>query len=209
MRKILTTAISVAVLLAAGTAWGEAPKPDYGRSGWFVGVGGGAGWNFLSDAVENETGGIIGIDTAGSVNVRGGYRFWSWLALEGMYEGVFGLDVTQNLPPPSSKLADFDTHSLLVNLKFIAPIWRVHPYFALGVGAQYGDFDAIVGTPLDDDRWDPVLRFGLGVDGYITEHWVVNLELAPGIRFKDWGNIPSASTDNVTLTFSGGVQYRF
>ena len=207
MRTILATAISVAVLLAAGTAWGEAPKPDYGRSGWFVGVGGGAGWHLLSDAVENQTGGIIGIDTAGSVNVRGGYRFWSWFALEGMYEGVFGLDVTQNLLPLRSKLASFDTHSLLVNLKFIAPIWRIHPYFALGAGAQYGDFDS--SGFLEDHRWDPVLRFGLGVDGYITEHWVVNLELAPGIRFKDWDNIPSASTDNVTLTFSGGVQYRF
>ena len=82
------------------------------------------------------------------------------------------------------------THSLLVNLKFIAPIWRIHPYFALGAGAQYGDFDS--SGILDDHRWDPVLRFGFGVDGYITEHWVVNLELAPGIRFKDWGNIPSA-----------------
>ena len=209
MGKNLAIAISVAALLMAGAASGEAPTPDYGRSGWYVGVGGGAGWNFLSDAIQNRTNDLIHIDSGGSVNARGGYRILSWLAIEGMYEGVFGLDIIENIT--GSTLASFDSHSLLVNLKFIAPIWRVHPYFALGGGAQYGDFDGLgpILDPLDTERWDPVIRFGFGVDGYVTENWVLNLEIAPGIRFADYGNIPSQTTDNVTLTFSGGVQYRF
>ena len=61
----------------------------------------------------------------------------------------------------------------------------------------------------DTERWDLLLRVGIGLDAYVTEHWLVNLELAPSIRFADYGNIPSTSTDNVTLTFSGGIQYRF
>jgi hypothetical protein len=77
-----------------------------------------------------------------------------------------------------------------------------------GLGAQYGDADFIL-DPLDTSRWDPVLRFGLGIDGYITENWLVNVEIAPGIRFKDWNDLGGQATDNVTLTLSAGVEYRF
>ena len=31
-----------------------------------------------------------------------------------------------------------------------------------------------------------MLRIGLGLDTYITENWIVNLELAPSIRFSDY-----------------------
>ena len=62
---------------------------------------------------------------------------------------------------------------------------------------------------LDANRWDLMLRFGIGLDAYVTKHWLLNLELAPSIRFTDYGNIGSESTDNVSLTFSGGIQYRF
>jgi hypothetical protein len=61
---------------------------------------------------------------------------------------------------------------------------------------------------LDTDRWDLLLRFGLGIDAYITEHCLLNAELAPSVRFADYGNIPSTSTDHVSLTFTGGIQYR-
>jgi len=62
---------------------------------------------------------------------------------------------------------------------------------------------------LDTSRWDLVLRICLGLDAYLTEHWLVNVELAPSIRFTDYGDIPSQSTDNASLTLSGGIQYRF
>lgn len=54
-----------------------------------------------------------------------------------------------------------------------------------------------------------MLRTAIGLDGYITENWLLNLELAPSIRFADYSNIPSETTDNVTLTVGVGVQYRF
>ena len=213
MRNSLATTIAVASLVLAGTASAEAPKPDYGRSGWYVGAGGGVAWDFLSDFIATNTGGLVTESVGGSANARVGYRVWSWFAVEAMYEGAYGV----NPEILGIQAADFNTHSVLANLKFILPIWRVHPYFALGAGAQYGDFDGFLNHPvvgpildlLDRSRWDPVLRFGLGVDGYITENWLVNVELAPGIRFKDWGDLGGTSTDNITLTLSAGVQYRF
>ena len=106
-------------------------------------------------------------------------------------------------------------HSLVANLKFIAPIWRTHPYVAIGAGAQQGTFDGTGNVgPIDLDdfdtsRWDVTIRIGVGLDAYITENWLVNVEVAPSIRFADYSNIPRETTDNVTLTVSGGIQYRF
>jgi opacity protein-like surface antigen len=194
------------VALLATTAHAVQPdKPDYGRPGWYAGVGAGAGWDFLEGAISDATRGAVEIGTAGTFNARGGYRVTSWFAIEGMYEGVYDLTGTLD---GQLDFAKSSNHSFLANFKLIAPIWRMHPYLAIGPGAQYGQFDDILGA-LDRDRWDFVLRLGLGLDAYVTENWLVNLEIAPSIRFTDYNNIPSQSTDNVSLTFSGGVQYRF
>jgi len=195
-----------AMLLMAGASWAEDPKPDFGRSGWYVGVGGGAAIDFLEDAIEDVTGGIVDISAAGSFNARGGYRVTSWFAFEGMYEGMYGFE-TDIL---GVNIGEANTHSIVGNFKFILPTWRVHPYIMVGPGAQYGNFDGKgIFNFLDTSRWDFVLRTAFGIDGYITENWLVNLELAPSIRFADYSRIPSETTDNVSLTVGLGVQYRF
>ena len=105
--------------------------------------------------------------------------------------------------------ANLTTHSLTGNLKLILPTWRVHPYIMLAPGVQYGNFDGKGPYDgLDTARWDFMLRTAIGIDTYITENWLVNLEVAPSIRFADYIN-PSETTDNVTLTFGLGVQYRW
>jgi opacity protein-like surface antigen len=199
--------VPIVALLMASTSWADDSKPDYGRPGWFLGISGGTGIAFLDDAIQDNTGGIVEIDAGGSFNARGGYRLASWFALEGMYEGVYSTNV-EILGTKSA--AERTTHSFVVNLKFILPTWRIHPYIMIGPGAQLGNFDG--NGPfdnLDTKRWDFVLRTALGVDGYITENWLLNLEAAPSIRFADYGDIPSEITDNVSLTVSLGVQYRF
>lgn len=199
-------------LLAAGPVWADDPDsdsgPDFGRPGWYVGIGGGVGFDFLEDAINDVTVGAVDIDPGGSFNARGGYRLASWFALEGMYEGVY----EQQVQVAGNEAADMTYHSFLANFKFIAPIWRTHPYIMVGPGIQYGEFDthaALDGLGLNTTRWDFVLRTALGLDGYITENWLLNLELAPSIRFADYSNVPSQTTDNVTLTVTVGVQYRF
>ena len=205
----------IAVLLMAGTSWAADPAPNYARSGWYLGVGGGVAFDFLEDAVADKTGGVVDLLAGGSFNARGGYRVTSWFALEIMYEGNYAMAV-ETL---GVEIAEFSAHSFVVNLKFIAPIWRIHPYLAFGPGVQYGNFNGEGMLPgplppldldtLDTTRWDFTLRTAIGVDAYISENWLLNVELAPSIRFADYGNIPSKTTDNVTLTVSAGVQYRF
>lgn len=195
--------IPILALIFTNAAWAD----DWARPGWYAGVGGGAGFNFFNKYIEeNVPIPEVTIDGAGSFNAKAGYRVWSWFALEAMYEGVYDSQI-KVLGQPLAKLS---THSLLGNLKFIAPIKRFQPYLTIGPGAQYGQFRGdLILDPLDTSRWDFTLRFGVGLDFYITENWVVDLELAPSVRFKDYSAIPSASTDNVTMTLNGGVQYRF
>ena len=194
---------SVVLLSAASSATAQSQPPDYGRSGFYVGVGGGAGFDFFHKWFEDNTGGIFDISPGGSFNARGGYRLTSWFALEAMYEGVYGME----LKIAGQPLLDFSTHSLVGNFKFILPTGWLQPYIMVGPGFQYGDVNGP--SLLADERWDFVLRTAVGVDTYFGEHWVFNIELAPSVRFKDYNNIPSAITDNVTLTVGGGLQYRF
>ena len=215
MSKGILIAVSLGSLLLVDPAFAETnevesryqAKPDYGRAGWYVGVAGGAGWDFFDKAFDRATMGAVGIGAGGSFNARGGYRVNSWFALEGMYEGIYGM----NLTFLGLKVADLSLHTLTPNFKFILPIWRLQPYLAIGPGAQYGQFDGVAPpfSLLDTKRWDFVLRLGFGLDTYITENWIVNFEIAPSVRFRNYTNIPSELTDNVSLTFSGGVQYRF
>jgi opacity protein-like surface antigen len=196
--------IAIAALLFAGAS--QAEEPDFGRPGWYLGIGGGVAWDFVDALLEDATGGVVEIGSTGTFNARGGYRAASWFAIEGMYEGAYGYD-TKFL---GQKVSSFDTQSLVANLKFIIPTWRIHPYFVIGPGAQYGNFDSVgpILSTLDTSRWDFMLRLGIGVDGYITEHWLLNVELAPSIRFTDWVRA-TQSTDNVAMTLSFGAQYRF
>ena len=137
--------------------------------------------------------------------MRGGYRAFSWLAIEGMYEGLYDIE----LRILGTTVANTTFHSLVGNVKFIAPIWRTHPYIAIGPGAQSGNVTFRGGLEtLNADRWDFMLRVGLGLDAYVTEHWLLNFEVAPSVRFTDWIEA-TETTDNVSLTVSGGIQYRF
>ena len=113
MAESMTRTI-IAVLFASLLA-SPAGADAFDRRGWFVGVGGGVGVDFLSDFVEAETMGLVDIKSAGSFNARGGYRLFSWLALEAMYEGVYGLKTEV----VGVEVSTLDTHSFLANAKLI------------------------------------------------------------------------------------------
>jgi hypothetical protein len=199
VRPIL--ALLFLTLLANASTAGE-----FDRHGWYVGAGGGGAVNVFDAYVKNRTNGVVETQSAGTFNLRGGYRVWSWLALEGMYEGAYGYDVGIR----GTRLADLTTHSLLGSAKLFIPTWRLQPYLMLGIGAQYGDFSGtVILDRFDTERWDFMIRVGLGLDVYLTRHWLVNVEFAPSVRFASYTRIPSESTDNVSVTLSGGIQYRF
>jgi hypothetical protein len=194
-------AIALCGLLVSGSALA---KGDYSRPGPYVGVGIGVAWDPLEELI-NDAFPVLSIDPTWTINARAGYRVWSWLAVEGMYEGAYGFDVVLTTV---GNAASFSTTSLLGNLKLVLPCWRIQPYLLVGVGAQYGKWDDVLNL-LDDQRWDLVVRPAVGTDIYVNDSWVLFAELGIPVRFRDWTNIPSAITDNVSITLSGGLQYRF
>jgi len=199
--------VPLATLLLASASWADTQWADYGRPGWYFGAGAGAGIDFLSEAVQDETGGNVDLSIGGSFNARAGYRVTSWFAFELMYEGIYGTDVEVT----GVSAFEQDLHTVAGNFKFLLPTSpsRVQPYLILGPGGQYGDFDGEgIFDGLDTTRWDFALRAAFGADTYITENWLINVELAPSVRFADYTDVPSQVTDNVTLTFGLGIQYR-
>jgi opacity protein-like surface antigen len=194
--------IPIAALLMASASSAQDSKPDFGRPGWYLGVGAGGAWDILESAIQDATLGAVEISPTGSFNARGGYRAASWFAFELMYEGIY------NLPADflGENVSNSTMHSFLANFKFIVPTWRIQPYLMVGPGGQLSEI-RLGGE--DTSRFDFALRFALGIDGYITEHWLINAEVAPSVSFADWSDIPSEDTDNATVTFGLGLQYRF
>jgi opacity protein-like surface antigen len=203
-QRILLFCVCAFVASATPVFADPAPSADYSRSGWYVGVGAGGASDFLDSAIEDLFMGLVESGSTGTANVRAGYRVTSWFAAEAFYEGVYGLE-TLLLGVP---VASFSFHSLLANAKFIIPIKRFQPYIPLGVGVQWGDFNDVADVT-DTARSDFHFRTGVGLDVYITEHWLVNGELGVGARVARFTEIGSEITDNVTLTYTFGAQYRF
>lgn len=184
---------------------GAALAGDYSRPGWYFGVGAGGASDFLDSAIEDAIGkDLIDVGSTGTFNARAGYRLYSWLALEAFYEGVYGLDIRVL----DEKIASLTLHSLLANAKLILPIKRFQPYIPLGIGFQSGSFEDVADL-FDTSLTDFHFRTGVGLDFYLTEHWLLNGEIGAGVRVSAFSEIGSEPTDNVTMTYSVGVQYRY
>src|SRR5262245_43874250 len=80
-------ALAICLVLASGgpaAAPETEAEPDFGRPGWYVGGGFVYGFeNFDLDQVSNATGFDISSSGSPGFDVRGGYRFNRWVALEG------------------------------------------------------------------------------------------------------------------------------
>jgi outer membrane protein W len=219
--RVIALLGSILLLLPGAAMAGD---DGFGRSGWYVGVGGAYSVNFFEDVLEDELAefGInVDVHDTGGVNARAGYRLASWFALEAMYEWMdnFKVDVDSIDPggtvlPIGATLFDYTTHTVTLNLKFLIPVWRTHPYLLLGVGGQHYDLDAgsavtaATGLDFSDSGWSFAGRPGIGLDVYVTKHFLVNVEVAGVLSTGNFSTIPSVG-DFFYLTAGGGIQYRF
>jgi opacity protein-like surface antigen len=221
MSDLRATALLALVLLLPAAALAGDDDKDFSRSGFYLGVGGAYGINFFEDMIEDaaeKQGFEISLKDTGGVNARVGYRVASWFAVEGMYEWMdnFKIEVDGISGAPPELLGatvDYRTHTFTVNAKFLIPTWRLHPYLYLGIGGQYYDLDAtgeFAGAGLDfsEKGWAFAGRPGLGLDIYITENILVNVEVAGVLATANPSTIPDIG-DMFYMTVGGGLQYRF
>jgi opacity protein-like surface antigen len=222
MIDLRAIAMLALVLLLPAAALADDDDKDFSRSGFYLGVGGAYGINFFENMIEDaarDAGFEISLKDTGGVNARVGYRVASWFAVEGMYEWMdnFKIEVDGFTDPDLEDLVgaevDYRTHTVTVNAKFLIPTWRLHPYLYLGIGAQYYDLDAQAtfadnGLDFSEKGWAFAGRPGLGLDAYITENILVNIEVAGVLATANPSTIPDIG-DMFYMTVGAGLQYRF
>jgi len=159
----------------------SAPKDiEYGMGPYF-GLGYALGIDSFSPGPE-----ITDERSSNGYNVRGGYRFLNWLAVEALWENYVEWDFDDH--------GHFEAWTATVNGKAIYGTHSVQPFGVLGVGLMRGarSFRDEKGTsvsltanlPTDRDlEW--MVRFGVGADFYVTEWLAFNIETAYNIPFGE------------------------
>jgi len=199
--------IAMASLLLATAGSAEPPQEsDHNRNGWYLGLNGIYSQDFLQDDIEEAFGGELDLSGGGGLNVRGGYRVTSWFAAEAMYQWTTGLDA--DIEGTSIIFYEFSTHSIMGNFKFLLPYWRFQPYIGIGLGAQKGEIHFPGSSVFDNENWGFLGRPSFGIDWIVTDHWLLNVELAGELAVHDISGTLS-DTDFFGLSVGGGVQYRF
>lgn len=200
------------LLLLPGLAQAE-PGDGFARPGGYIGIGGTYAFHwFPGNFDEDVTGGpAVKTENGGGLNVRGGYRFNSWAALEGEYEWIAGFENKV----PGQKLFDLSYHTVTANGKFIYPGWgRFQPYGLVGIGFTILDLDdqAAQGLFLDDTTVGFATRFGAGLDVYLSENWLFNAAVEMQVSTATIENSNPVGNDVGSLFYipvQFGFQYRF
>jgi opacity protein-like surface antigen len=170
----------------------------YRYDGWIVGVGGLLGiedFDVPGDLDDVDLG-----DTWGA-EARLSYRWNDYLATEVLFQYFDGFDVDA---AGVSEDLTLDGWFASFNLKGYAPIWHVVQPYAL-VGGGYldgGTIEVVNQVPNETDESDLALRFGLGIEAYLGDWWILALEGAYVKPYDDLEDYPF-------YTVSLGLQYRF
>ncbi|MDG2334744.1 MAG: porin family protein [Myxococcota bacterium] len=207
LRSAVLTSAAVFLVLASGQAGAD----DFERSGAYIGVGGVYALSLFQDDINSFVGADDAFDLGDSpgVNARLGYRFWSWFALEAEYEWIEAMDLSL----AGTQIGKFKPNTITGNLKFIIPTGRIQPYLLLGAGVALWDVQSSVESQRQSSTGFAG-RAGLGLDTYLSKHWVLNLE-ATGVLNTNDLDPTKISADIASIShiyyfsFGAGITYRF
>ncbi|HEY2774267.1 MAG TPA: porin family protein [Candidatus Binatia bacterium] len=182
--KLVSSALTAVFVLAFVTP-STAADELYGRSGPYVAGGGTYAFQEFSGSASKHD----SPDNAWGYQIKGGYRFNEWFALE--------IDWS-HLPKFGDSTGDTEVLQLDADAKFYPFHGIVQPYLLAGAGWNSVNDKRAGG----DDTNGAGFRFGGGLDFYITRNWGLYTEadylLGTGSR-SNYGSVP--------LSF--GVLYRF
>lgn len=183
----------LAATTLAASALAEEPPPDYTREGWYLQAQGVYAIPYFQDFDPGNDAGF---------NVAGGWRGWE------MFAGEFEFEWINRFPGPSDE-PDFRTYDVALMFKLypLARLFdasstanRFQPWLKAGPGWQYVERRG--GGQPNRDRGDFAGRVGMGIDIYLTPHWVL---VGSGTY-----QLPTSDTDRYQyLAAGGGFQYRF
>ena len=197
------------VLTFSSALASQTQADEFDRPGAYIGVNGVYAISLFQDEI-NDLANIndqFDLGDSPGVNARLGYRAFSWLAFEAQYEWVQSMD----LKLLGVDLGDFKPNTVTGNLKFFIPVWRIQPYIILGAGVALWDIE---GSTHSQSSTGFAGRLGLGLDSYLTKHWVFNIEATGVLNTNDID--PSEISVDLTdlshlyyFSISAGITYRF
>jgi opacity protein-like surface antigen len=167
----------------------------FSRKGPYLGVGA-----FYAPEAFDEAGPVIVRSSRGLIGLAG-YRLHPRLGVELRYDWLEGFDFDS----PSFSDGEIEAWSLVLGAKGYLLTGRYQPYLTGGLGVIDADVEAdrvSDGRRVHDDETEALVRIGVGVDVYLSEVLVWNLEGTI--------NIPSGGLSDLDYGLLGtGLQLRF
>lgn len=188
-RSVVTSIAATILLLSLAL---PASAQDFARNGFY------AGGDLLGGHYTDEPSGVD-VDTAFGFDLYAGFRVHPNFAFEGEFEMLPDADVEVS---GFGDVADLQTWTLTANSKLFFVTGRVQPHLKFGMGIMNAELDADGGAGGDEDDTAFTVKFGGGLDYYLTG----NVVLSAGLDYV----IPTGDLDDLDyLSFGGGAQYRF
>lgn len=152
--------------------------------------------------------------------VRGGYRINSIFAVEAEGNFIAGWDTQDEEPPPGTEQSDFtlDGGTATVNALAYWPLGRLQPHILVGLGGMWAQLRT--SNPVSqicsvdyywycqsvylqlDHAGSFVMKFGGGLDYYLTRDWAVVLDASYVLPFGDLEDLRYVS-------FNWGIRFNF
>ncbi len=134
--------------------------------------------NFSDSAGSNQESCGDELENSFGMNIRVGYRFNRWVAVEGQVEWMAGFDAkdVSNWGEPGLTSASADTLAFTVNARFYPLIGRIQPYALIGLGGVNSWLNSNLGSSATFTSFAG--RFGVGLDIYITPNIALTSEFA-------------------------------
>jgi opacity protein-like surface antigen len=194
----------------------EEADADTTRSGPYVGLAVAGGIPTFDGGelftITTPSKGRVNEETSVGINARLGWRFLPWAAAEIQYEWMNDFVVETR----GAECLKVKSQVLTGNLKLYAPHHSFHPYALAGVGVGRYQQEARTialasascgpnpGDHSNQRDWELAARFGLGVDLYLNEHILLNIE-GTGV-YSDERLLESPWA---YVSIAAGIQYRF
>jgi opacity protein-like surface antigen len=173
---------------------------DYARPGFYVGADMlGGTYTKIDDEVEDEVPVSVDLDTAIGFEACAGYRMHPNFAVEAEFELLPETDIEAS---GFGTFAEIETWTLTGNAKLFPLTGRAQPFLLIGFGGMRAELDDTVGLGVSEDESGFVMRFGAGLDFYVTE----NVGVSIGADYV----LPDDDVEDLDyVSYGGGVLLRF
>lgn len=201
---LLTMAAFLLFAPMASAGERESSSLNYARSGLYLGLGFVGGVYTQADSETEKELAAIGyvIDVESSVaaglDLQAGYRLHPHAAAQVHFQYFPNTDVEFD----GVKVIEADTWTLTGDIKGYVFTKRFQPYVLAGLGIMHTKQKDTLGLGFTESTEEFAVRLGGGIDYYLTENFVFEVELG--------GVLPSGDLKDLDLfTFAVGLQYRF